>query len=224
MFAGWVRAQRVCHFGLRVWCKGMLVVSGIRPQPKISEKFTQTPCVFIANHQSALDIPILLSVFLKTHDVRFMAKESLFKIPFFGWGMTGCGFIPIRRESARHAAETFMTITSRQGAGMSYVVFPEGTRSSDGRIQEFKRGAIALVMRLKRPLVPVTLSDACRANPKGKLIVRAGAVGVTIHDPIIPDEAAIEKDERTYREALTKQLHQTVESALPEDQRGIAAS
>jgi 1-acyl-sn-glycerol-3-phosphate acyltransferase len=224
MFAGWLRAQRMCHFGMSVWSRGILAVSGVRVTSRASEKFTREPCVFVANHQSAIDIPVLLSVLLRTHDLRFMAKESLFKIPFLGWGMTGSGFIPIRRENARQAAEAFMTITARHGAGMSYIIFPEGTRSPDGHMLEFKRGAVALVMRLKRALVPVTLADACRANPKGRLLVRAGTVRVIIHDPVLPDDAAIADDERAYRERLTQTLHDTIAAALPEDQRPCPAN
>lgn len=224
--------------GLTFWARGILIVAGVRVEMvrftlgrnnESREAFdarmnAHVPSVFVANHQSALDIPILLTALLRTHDVRFMAKESLFKIPFLGWGMAGNGFIPIRRESARAAADTFMKITARNGAGFSYIVFPEGTRSEVGHMQEFKRGAIALVMRLKRPLVPVALIDACRANPKGQLRVRSGTVRVVIGDALLPDEAALETDERAYRENVTKKLAGAIAALLPEDQKPCPAS
>ena len=236
--AGWFSSPRMCRTGLAFWARGILLVAGVRVEThhltmgresETRAAFADSmndhvPSVFVSNHQSALDIPILLTALLSTHDVRFMAKESLFKIPFLGWGMAGNGFIPIRRESARAAAETFMKITARNGAGFSYIVFPEGTRSDDGHMQEFKRGAIALVMRLKRPLVPVALIDACRANPKGQLRVRSGTVRVVIGDALPPDEAALETDDRAYREKITAQLALSIAALLPEDQKPCPAS
>src|SRR5437868_4937250 len=97
--AGWFKAVGMCRFGLRVWARGILIVGGIRVEVERAAGLNGKPCVFVGNHQSALDIPILIQACSPDFDVRFMAKESLFKIPFLGWGMSGNGFIPIRREN-----------------------------------------------------------------------------------------------------------------------------
>lgn len=217
--AGWLKAVGMCRFGLRVWARGILLVSGIRLEVTRAAGLTDKPCVFVGNHQSALDIPILIHACSPDFDVRFMAKESLFKIPFLGWGMSGNGFIPIRRESARHAANTFKEIAAKNSVEFSYIVFPEGTRSDDGRLHEFKRGAIALVMQLEKPLVPVTLIDACRANPKGRWLVRPGTVRVIFHAPVMPDMTAFGGDERALRDSMSKTMFEAVASGLPDDQR-----
>jgi 1-acyl-sn-glycerol-3-phosphate acyltransferase len=217
MVAGWLRSAPLFRVGLGNWSRGVVWLSGVRIEVVRSAKFNNAPSVFVSNHQSALDIPILSTVCLQTHDVRFIAKESLFKIPFLGWAIAGNGFIPIRRENARHAAETFKEVAAKNSPDYSYIVFPEGTRSEDGHIRDFKRGSIALVMRLNRPLVPVTIVDACRANPKNKLLVRPGTVRVIFHEPIaVPQERV---DDRNLREQLTLELHDRVASALPDDQK-----
>ena len=219
MVAGWVKSAALFRFGLRLWGRGILAVGGIRIEKSYAPGFTPKPFVFVANHQSALDIPILIAACAPEYDVRFMAKESLFKIPFLGWGIAGNGFIPIRRENARHAANTFKEIAAKNSADYSYIVFPEGTRSPDGRLRDFKRGAIALVLQLQRPLVPVTIIDACRANPKGRWLVRPGTVRVVFHAPITPETLAVNGDERAVRDAVTQNIFDAVASALPEDQR-----
>ena len=221
--AGWLKWPAMFSFGVRIWARGILWVGGVKLDITRAPGLDKTPCVFVGNHQSALDIPILIAACAPDFDVRFMAKESLFKIPFMGWGIAGNGFIPIRRENARHAAETFKRIAAKNSNAFSYIVFPEGTRTPDGHIQEFKRGAIALIAQLHRPLVPVTLVDACRANPKGRWLVRPGTVRVIFHEPITPDMAHFANDERAMRDALTKQLYDAVVSALPQDQKPLSA-
>ncbi len=219
MAAGWVKSASMFRFALSSWSRGILAISGISVETARAPGLERQPCVFVANHQSALDIPILSAACLKTHDVRFMAKESLFKIPFLGWGIAGNGFIPIRRENARHAANTFKEIAAKNSAAYSYIIFPEGTRSEDGRLKEFKRGAIAMILKLNLPLVPVTIVDACRANPKGRWLVRPGTVRVIFHEPIAPDAAAFGGDERALRDAMAVKLYEAVASGLPEDQK-----
>ena len=217
--AGWIKSPSIFRFCLNSWSRGILAIGGISVETKRTPGLVRQPCVFVANHQSALDIPILSAACLKSHDVRFMAKESLFRIPFLGWGIGGNGFIPIRRENARHAANTFKEIAAKNSADYSYIIFPEGTRSEDGRLKEFKRGAIAMILKLNRPLVPVSIVDACRANPKGRWLVRSGTVRVIFHEPIAPDAALFGGDERALRDAMTTKLHEAVASGLPDDQK-----
>jgi 1-acyl-sn-glycerol-3-phosphate acyltransferase len=215
MITGSLRLKRLCHWCLKCWGGGIVSVAGIRVEVTGAPPQNGQPCVFFVNHQSALDIPILFRACMKAHDVRFMAKESLFKIPFLGWGMSLSGFIPIRRESARHAAEVFQERLTKNAASYSYIIFPEGTRSPDGRLQPFKRGAVGLALRLGLPVVPVTLVDACRANPKGMLLVRPGTVRVTFHEPIAVDANA----PREQRDQLLERVYAAILSALPDDQR-----
>ena len=212
-------AQRGCRFGYTLFARGIMSMSGVR-----SAVTYETPLdphrayVFLCNHQSALDIPILMNACLPVFNVRFLAKESLFRIPFMGWAMSRTGYIPIRRENPRHSAEQFQQI-SKQPAKIpySYIIFPEGTRSPEGRLQPFKKGSIGLVLRMGLPVVPVSLIDACRANPKGKFAVRSGTVRVVFHAPIELPPA--DGPNRENRDALEQQVYAAVLSALTDDQR-----
>jgi len=222
--AGWFKSAGMFVFGIRLWARGILWVGGVKLDVTRPPSLEKRAFVFVGNHQSALDIPILIAACAPDFDVRFMAKESLFKIPFLGWGIAGNGFIPIRRENARHAANTFREIAAKNSPDNSCIVFPEGTRSEDGHLREFKRGAIALVSQLSRPLVPVSIIDACRSNPKGAWVVRSGTVRVVFHDPIPADINAFAGDERAMRDGLTKQLFEAVASSLPDDQKPLNAN
>lgn len=208
------------RFGLYWWSKGILIVAGIRL--KVTYRTPLDPAksyVFASNHQSALDIPILCVACLPTHDVRFMAKESLFKIPFLGWAIAGNGFVPIRRDSARHSAEIFKELLGDQARlRSSFIIFPEGTRSDDGRMQTLKRGAVGMLQRMNRAIVPVSLIDAGRANPKKSYRVRPGVVPVIFHEPLSCGEAEGGLA-RQNRDALTQQIYHAIASGLPEDQR-----
>lgn len=216
MLFGALRQKAACRWVLKCWSGGLVSVAGIHVQVLRAPPGDAQSCLFFSNHQSALDIPILLVACLPTHDVRFMAKESLFRIPIFGWGMRLSGFIPIRRESARHSSQILQEMIGAQGpSGRSYIIFPEGTRSPDGRLQAFRKGAIGLALRLNLPVVPVTLIDACRANPKGKYLVRPGTVRVVFHEPL---RVAVDSG-RGQRDAIAAQVFSTICSALPEDQQ-----
>ncbi|MFH0939498.1 MAG: lysophospholipid acyltransferase family protein [Planctomycetota bacterium] len=216
MFLGILGCRRLCTRGIEIWAHGILFVAGIRI--KVRHNAPLDPAIrylFLSNHQSALDIPILFHACPIIQDVRFMAKESLFKIPFLGWGMSLTGFVPIRRENARHSA-TLIQDMARATPQFSYIIFPEGTRSSNGRLQPLKRGAIGLVMRLNQPIVPVTIVDACRANPKGTARVRSGTVQVIFHEPIT---IAVGATKENTRDELLETIYNTIASALPEDQK-----
>ena len=215
---GLMRAQWLTTIGMQCWCGGTMFVSGIRTRIEWKAPLDPArPYVFLSNHQSALDIPILMKACLPNFNVRFFAKESLFKVPLMGWSLSATGFIPIRRESPRHSAELFQKMT-QQKIQYSYIIFPEGTRSPDGRLQPFKKGSFGLAVRLGIPVVPVTLIDACRANPKGTYQVRSGTVRAIFHEPI---ELAAEAS-REDRDALLEKVYAAVLSALPEDQRPAA--
>jgi 1-acyl-sn-glycerol-3-phosphate acyltransferase len=212
-----------CTVALKIWAHGVLIVGGIRSRVIFTKPLAaDTRYIFMVNHQSALDIPALIAACPYSCQVRFMAKESLFKIPFMGWGMSRSGFVPIRRENPRHSAELFQQLLeSPWGMKFSYIIFPEGTRSEDGRLQPLKMGAIGLISRLKWPVVPVTIVDTCRANPKGTYKIRSGNVQIVFHDPIPPSGTTDEKAGRKLRNELAAKITADILSALPEDQKTL---
>jgi 1-acyl-sn-glycerol-3-phosphate acyltransferase len=139
--------------------------------------------VFISNHQSALDIPVLMACL--PCNLSFVAKRSLFMIPFLGWGMYAIGHIWIDRRNARRARESLMRAVERMRKNhTSLVIFPEGTRSSDGTVADFKRGSFSLALRAEVEAVPVAISNACVVMPKKAMFCNPGEVVVRIGEPV----------------------------------------
>lgn len=168
----------------RLWCRFCLAASGIRPAYEgIEHASARLPCVFIANHQSLLDIWALIPALpLST---RFVAKKSLFLIPVFGWAIAASGFVPIDRKNRTAAMRSLSRAAEKVRGGRSLLLFAEGTRSRDGRLGPFKRGAFHLALEAGTPVVPVAISGSGRALPPGLLFrVAPTAVRLTFSAPI----------------------------------------
>ncbi|MCB0723873.1 MAG: 1-acyl-sn-glycerol-3-phosphate acyltransferase [Ignavibacteriae bacterium] len=138
--------------------------------------------IFVTNHQSYVDIPVLMKAIPNT--IRFVYKKQLSKIPIFGWGMYLSGYIPIDRENVRTAITSLKKAAKKIKNGISVVIFPEGTRSTDGSLGEFKRGMFVLADEAKVDIVPVTIDGTYKIVPRGKFKLRSGHVTVTIDRPI----------------------------------------
>ncbi len=138
--------------------------------------------IFAVNHQSQFDIPVLAG-FLN-EDFCWMAKKELFQIPIFGRAMLATGFIPVDRSHGRQAMQSLVEAAKRIAAGTSVIIFPEGTRSRDGQLQNFKSGAMLLAIKAGVPLVPVAIVGTHKILPKGQLLVQAGEVLVRVGEPI----------------------------------------
>lgn len=138
--------------------------------------------VFTPNHQSLLEVPLLVT-FLN-HNVAYLAKKELFRYPVFGQGMRVIGVIPVDRSNTQSAIESARQATGNLRGGKSYVVYPEGTRSPDGRLLPFKKGAFVMAVEAGVPIVPVTISGSAAVMPKRQLKVYPSTVRLTVHQPI----------------------------------------
>jgi 1-acyl-sn-glycerol-3-phosphate acyltransferase len=167
----------------RVWAQLILWSALIRVKVEGAERVPAGgPVVFMSNHESWLDIPVLLVAI--PGQVRFLAKSSLFSIPFLGWAMRSMGFIPVDRENRRTAIKSFEAAAARIRAGRSVLVFPEETRTSDGSLLPFQRGGFLIALKAGLPIVPVGLDGARRRMPKHCYVVRPGRITVRFGDPI----------------------------------------
>ena len=117
--------------------------------------------VYMANHSSLIDTPALFAYL--PHQFKIMAKKELFYVPFMGWHLWTSGNFPIDRGDARRTARSVRAIIDGVRAGKSLAVFPEGTRTPDGRLQEFKPGTFKIAIRAGVPIVPVTIRGTLRA-------------------------------------------------------------
>jgi 1-acyl-sn-glycerol-3-phosphate acyltransferase len=120
--------------------------------------------IFVANHQSLVDI---LAVLQLKHPFKFIAKRELFYIPFFGWGLYLAGYIPLVRGDRVSGKQAVEKAQRYLKCGASVLLFPEGTRSRDGEIQEFKIGAFKLSTELNIPVVPIVIDGTLSMLPKG---------------------------------------------------------
>jgi 1-acyl-sn-glycerol-3-phosphate acyltransferase len=178
----------------RVWSRVMLRAIGVRPTYRGLERLPPgSPCIFISNHQSTVDIWALVPVLPVS--VVFVAKQSLFRIPVLGWSMRAAGFIPIDRSRRGRALRSLERAAERIRDGSPVLLFAEGTRSRDGRLGLFKKGAFRLALRAGVPLVPVAISGTWGViRPRG-LRVQPGPVRVSFCQPIdvrpfLPDDVS----------------------------------
>jgi 1-acyl-sn-glycerol-3-phosphate acyltransferase len=166
-----------------VWAPVMLRLAGVKVKTSFPEGIDWSkPFVVCSNHQSQLDIPLLLTclpMFL-----RFVAKRSLFYIPVFGWSMYLAGFVPMDRSSHKKARESIAKAAQTVRKGPSVVVFPEGTRSKDGNMTTFKSGAFALAIGAQVPILPVAIVGMFNIVPKTTLGVRPGLAELRVGEPI----------------------------------------
>jgi 1-acyl-sn-glycerol-3-phosphate acyltransferase len=136
----------------------------------------------MANHSSLIDTPALFAYL--PHQFRIMAKKELFWVPFMGWHLWSAGNFPIDRSDPRKTAKSLRGVIEGVRGGKSLAVFPEGTRTPDGRLQDFKQGAFKIAVRAGVPIVPVSIRGTFQLLPKTTLAPRPGRVDVIIGEPI----------------------------------------
>jgi len=168
----------------RFWTWAILRLGGVSLRVIGLDRINpRQPYVFMVNHQSNIDIPVLIQS-LTAHQLRWIAKKELLWIPFFGWALWASKHILVDRADPRSAAKSFKTAGERIRVGLSVVVFPEGTRSRNGSLLEFKKGGLLLALKTGTPIVPVTINGSRRVLPPGAWRLRAGTIEVIISKPI----------------------------------------
>lgn len=142
-----------------------------------------TPYVFMSNHLSFLDGPLLMTIL--DRPARVIVKRFVFRIPILGLGMRFSGYVPLDREGAgvgrRSIARAAQWIKEK---GYSFLIYPEGTRSFNGKLLRFRRGGFFLALESGAPIVPVSVKGTYELMPRGKWLVRKGPVQITFHEPI----------------------------------------
>ncbi len=177
------RKGLVTHEIGRFWLKILLKITGVRLEVRGLEHLNPKEAyVFAANHQSQFDIPVLAVAL--PYQIRWLAKKSLFQIPFFGWALRAIGYIPVDRENPRKGYASLLAAAEKIKGGFSVVIFPEGTRSPTGQLLPFKTGGFVLAIKSGKPVVAVAICGTKEIMPKGKLYVRPGRVRVRIFPPI----------------------------------------
>jgi 1-acyl-sn-glycerol-3-phosphate acyltransferase len=177
------RGGNSAHLVGRFWARSILWVARAKVSVEGMDRIDPgAPYVYMANHQSMFDILALLG-YLPVQ-FRWVAKKELFRIPIFGYSMARVGYISIDRSDRQSAIQSLHEAAQRIAKGVSVVVFPEGTRSSDGEIKPFKKGGFYLATDSGRPVVPVVIWGTRHVMPKGKLRIRPGQIVMSINTPI----------------------------------------
>jgi 1-acyl-sn-glycerol-3-phosphate acyltransferase len=181
------------HWCARTWCKLIARTVGARVRVHGLENVPPlgTSVVYMANHQSYMDIPTIFG-YLPVQ-FRIIAKESLFKVPFMGWHLTRAGNIPINRSNRREAMRSINAAIERIRSGTSIVVFPEGTRSRTGVLQDLKAGSFKLAVKAGVPIVPITIVGTCKILPKDSLVPHPGPVEMFIGPAVATRDAREEQ-------------------------------
>jgi 1-acyl-sn-glycerol-3-phosphate acyltransferase len=199
------------HWCARTWSRLILVTTGVKIDVEGMERLVPgRTYVFVSNHQSIYDIPILF--WSLPYQLRIIAKASLGNFPFLGWHLrrTGHMLVDRRRPDRGRIFKWASRLTSE---GLSLIVFPEGTRSRDGRVGRFKGGSFYLALQAGLPIVPISVIGSRHVMLKGRLATYPGRVRMVIHDPI--DTTGMEDaDPRAFGDRVHDVIAPVTESGL----------
>jgi 1-acyl-sn-glycerol-3-phosphate acyltransferase len=166
----------------RTGAKLSLWLAGVKLEVKGREKIPKDQAVlFMPNHQSLSDGPAIIKVL---PPVLAIAKKEFFKMPVLGRAMVLRGFIALDRKNRERAFQAVEEAAKSLKAGNSFVAFPEGTRSPDGRLQTFKKGVFVMAIKAETPIVPISISGSRQIMRKGEWSIRPGTIRITFHDPV----------------------------------------
>jgi len=186
----------------KLFSGGILLITGIKLKVEGFENIDpKATYVFVSNHSSQFDITALQ--YGIPNRLAMIYKKELSKIPLFGWQLAAGPYVSIDRKNAESALKSIQKAKQiMQEKNVSILVFAEGTRSPDGQIQEFKRGAFRLASSVGYPIVPITIIGSSRIMPKGKLKFNKGEMIMRIDKPIPTQELKSRLDEMTMMKTI----------------------
>lgn len=171
-------------FFLRTWSRLVLGACGVRVKVEGLENLPEGGAVYIFNHTSHFDIPVIHTALNK--DLRFGAKIELFQIPFFGGAMRAVGVLPITRSSREEVLKIYERSIERVNQGEGFVLAPEGTRQNGKELGRFKAGPFVFAINAQCPMVPVVLHDVTKVLPKKKLLPNWGQWRSEVRVQVLP--------------------------------------
>lgn len=183
------------------WSRALLRLLRIEVEVAGAENVPPGPAVYAANHSSTVDIFVVFGRL--PVDFRIVFKQSVGFIPILGWSIWLAGHVPIDRSHPFRARRSLERAARRIASGTNVVVFPEGTRSPDGRVRLFRRGSFSLAIRAGVPVVPVSIVGVKDLVPRGIPSVRPGRVRVLIHPPVPSAGRTLEEVDRLAHEVRT---------------------
>lgn len=202
------RGQADRFLGSRIWGPGLLRAAGVELAVEGREKVpAEGPLVFVANHSSIMDIPVLFTALPRR--LHFLLKAELRRMPFVGWYAASRGMIFVDRRDRHRSLESMRRAGELVVRGRSAVAFPEGTRSRDGSVMAFKTGPFLTAIAAGVPVVPVGIVGARPVLPPGGFAVRPGVIRVCFGEPIPTAELGREDRRRLAEQARDQILDLT---------------
>jgi len=187
-------------------------VAGMRVNVEGRENIPEGVCLFVANHTSNADAPAIVGAIPRR--LAIFGRKSLFDIPIVGLAFRLAKFVPVDRGNREAALGSVKQAVEYIKTGSSFLVYPEGTRSPDGRMQRFKKGSFVMAIEAGVPIVPVACAGAHRIMKKNSLIIHPGRVTVRFGKPVDVSGYTVEQ-----RNALAEKVHDAVAAELPDDQK-----
>ncbi len=192
----------------------LMRLAGVQIEVEGLENIPPGVCIFVANHTSAVDAPAVIGAIPRRISV--MVKKELFRVPILGRAMRLAQWIAVDRSDREAAMESVEEAIQQIRAGASFLIYPEGTRSPDGRLRAFKKGPFVMAIRAGVPMVPISVVGAEKIIRKGELAARPGVVRVRFHPPIHASQYTLER-----KEELLERVHAAVASGLPDELRPV---
>lgn len=194
----------------RLWARLMLALNRVKVTIIGAENIPDGPVIFMSNHQSNFDILSLLAAMPR--QFYWIAKKELFEIPVFGHSMRRSGYIPLDRGDGRKALQSIDAAAATIHQGKSVVLFPEGTRTQNGKLLPFKRGGFILARKAAVPVIPVTINGSGRINPANLIRLYSGNITITLHPPIVvPPDLRRSEAETWMMEAVRSHIESVLE-------------
>lgn len=175
--------DRTFHSLARGWAHSTLWLCGVKVNVRGLEKVNfDRNYVYVSNHASMFDIPAILASI--PDQVRIVYKKELHWIPIFGWGLKYGSYIAIDRRRGTDAMRSLEEAAEKIRTGASALLYAEGTRTRDGKLQPFKRGAFNLAVKAGVPVVPLTINGSYRLLPKSSFVIHPGTIELVLESPI----------------------------------------
>jgi 1-acyl-sn-glycerol-3-phosphate acyltransferase len=177
------RSSRVFHALCRSWAKVSLALCGVTTSVRGTEHLQPGQgYVYVSNHASLFDIPAVIAAI--PDQIRIVYKKELHWIPLFGWGLKFGSYIAIDRGRSVKAQKSLEKAIRKIRNGESVLLYAEGTRTLDGRLQPFKRGAFHIAVQAGVPVVPLTINGSFKILPKHSISINPGHVELILEKPI----------------------------------------
>lgn len=203
------------HLVGAVWSRSILWASRVKVSVKnLSNIDPEETYIYMSNHQSNFDIPVLLAHL--PVQFRWLAKAELYRIPVFGFAMKRAGYISIDRSDRRSAIQSLRRAAGIIRGGVSVMIFPEGTRSRDGNIQDFKKGGFILALDAGVPIVPVIIHGTWPIMQKKSWTIKPGHVVLEIGKPIQTSDYS-----RKTKDVLVARVHQEIRTSFEKGKTSV---